>query len=89
MRSFQSLKVPLQKRSLQICRAVDGEDGVRTLPSFDKGGDGLPHVQVVQVTGHHAFGGGDTGFDLHLQRRVSEKMRIQMEDAKVKDSKQK
>lgn len=70
MRSFQGLKVPLQKRGLQICRAVDGEDGVRAVPPFHKGGDGLPQVQVVQVAGHHAFGRGDAGVDLHLQRPI-------------------
>lgn len=65
--SFQTLKVPLQKCSLEICRAADGEDGVRALPCFHQGGDGLPQVQVVQVTGRHAFGRVHTSVDLHLQ----------------------
>lgn len=76
----RDLKVPLQKGSLEICRAADSEDRVRAVPCFHQGGDGLPQVQVVQVTGRHAFGRVDTSVDLHLQRQVSGKMQIQMEE---------
>lgn len=66
-RRVQGLKVPLQKRRLQIGRAADAEDGVGAAASLHQAGHRLPQLQVVQVTGRRALRSGHAGVDPHLQ----------------------